>query len=99
MTCVVCADGNSLRANNCLAPILGSLGLASGGSGSGLTVPLSCARADRVPAMIVTRSVSRIGRARMGSLYAPANGIGKGEARGSQSQLLDDPALCFVTAW
>ena len=38
------AAGSTLRPNSSLAPILGSLGLASGGSGFGLTVPLSCAQ-------------------------------------------------------
>ena len=34
-----------LRANSSLAGFFGSSGLASGGNGFGLTVPLSCARA------------------------------------------------------
>src|SRR5579863_10161651 len=42
------AAGRSLRANNSLAPSLGSFGLASGGKGFGSTLPLSCAEA-RVP--------------------------------------------------
>src|SRR5262245_39114253 len=39
------AAGRYLRANNSLAPSFGSLGLANGGSGFGLTVPLSWASA------------------------------------------------------
>src|SRR5882757_5455668 len=38
------------RANSCLAGVLGSSGLASGGSGFGLRVPLSCALAAPVRA-------------------------------------------------
>ncbi len=37
--------GAGLRANSSLAGVAGSSGLASGGSGFGLTVPLSCAAA------------------------------------------------------
>ena len=66
-----------LRPNNSLAASLGSLGLASGGSGLGSTVPLSCASA-RAAAMAEKRgeesatnhaasiaSRSRIGRAQV----------------------------------
>jgi hypothetical protein len=37
--------GVALRANNSLASVAGVLGLASGGNGSGLRVPLTCALA------------------------------------------------------
>ena len=36
-------DGVALRPNNCLASVPGPAGLVSGGNGSGLRVPLSCA--------------------------------------------------------
>ncbi|MGY3371229.1 hypothetical protein ACVWZL_008354 [Bradyrhizobium sp. GM2.4] len=45
MTCAGPFDGSSFRANSSLAPIVGSFGLASGGSGFGLTLPLSWASA------------------------------------------------------
>src|SRR5689334_1341044 len=57
------AAGRYLRANNSLAPSLGSLGLASGGSGFGLTVPLSCANAGTVQA---ARPINRENRKRRG---------------------------------
>ena len=47
--------GVSLRPKSSLAPIFGSFGLASGGSGFGSTVPLSCARADDAQARLRIR--------------------------------------------
>ena len=43
------AEGVDLRADSSLASVLGPGGLVSGGSGSGLRVPLSCAIAVPTP--------------------------------------------------
>jgi hypothetical protein len=51
--------------------MLGSLGLASGGSGFGLTAPLSCAHAlAALTAAITVMSGIRIRRGVIGSLYS-----------------------------
>src|SRR5262245_3444957 len=49
------AAGRYLRANNSLAPILGSLGFFSGGNGFASTVPLSCASAGEALTMTESR--------------------------------------------
>src|SRR5713226_8747294 len=48
MVCASSIAGSALRPNSSLAGVLGSSGLASAGSTTGLSVPLSCALA--VPA-------------------------------------------------
>src|SRR3954452_23167880 len=70
-TWVGIAAGSSLRPNNSLAPILGSSGWASGGSGLGSTVPLSCAQAvdDALATAIAISNGIRIRRQGIGSLY------------------------------
>src|ERR1700733_7617272 len=65
------AAGNSLRANNSFAPSLESLGLASGGSGLGSMLPLSCARAALTPDRTADSSRGmRIRRGTIDSLYS-----------------------------
>src|SRR5262245_22209433 len=60
------------RANNSLAGVLGSSGWASGGSGFGLSEPLSCARAAPVAAMATTHDRSAIRQPNCCRRAAPA---------------------------
>src|SRR5690242_16570617 len=53
------APGRYLRANNSLAPSLGSLGFFSGGNGFASTVPLSCASAGEALTMTESRRAIR----------------------------------------
>ena len=79
-------DGVALRPNNSLASVPGPAGLVSGGNGSGLRVPLSCAfavpythvrTAQKVSAAFVTASgailmtIFRMALEGSGSLHAP----------------------------
>src|ERR1700704_5565465 len=71
MTRVGILAGRILRPNNSLAPIFGSLGLASGGSGLGSMLPLSCANAPvAVRAATGNSSHVRIRRVIIGSFYS-----------------------------
>src|ERR1700761_5848901 len=74
ITLAGCAEGSNFRANSCLAAILGSAGCSSGGSGLGVTVPLSCASAEpeQMPEANAIRSGIRTGLAFIGSLGSAA---------------------------
>src|SRR5215475_3043003 len=63
MTCAEPLVGRVRRPNSCLAGVFGSSGLASGGSGCGLSVPLSCAGADATTSIRSSAEIAGVRRA------------------------------------